>query len=131
MHTNPIKQIPGKYLLCLVVFGASLIGSPNIYAAPPAKPKPQAKPQPQSGDTAAFMAKYDLDKNKILNVDESRMIQEAYRDKPQDPMLKKYDTNNDGKLSDEEIMKISPPKTPPAKQKPAKPAPAKPKNGKK
>lgn len=76
------------------------------------------------------MAKYDLDKNKILNVDETIKIRDAYRDNPQDPMLKKYDTNKDSKLSDAEIMKISPPKAPPAKPKPAKPAPGK-KKGKK
>lgn len=72
------------------------------------------------------MNKYDLDKNKIINVDESLAIQEAYRSNLDDPMLKKYDKNKDSQLSDEEIMQISHPKA-----SPAKPAPPKPKNAKK
>lgn len=142
MDTIPKKRISGKYLLCLVAFCVSLISSPQVLAADPAKPKPpakpkapaqgkpQAKPPAPSGGASGFMAKYDLDKNKIINVDETIKIREAYRDNPQDPMLKQYDTNKDSTLSDAEIMKISPPKAPPAKPKPAKPAPGK-KKGKK
>lgn len=142
MVTIPRNHISAKYLLCLVIFCVSLITAPNIFAAdpgkpkPPAKPKaqaqpkPPAKPQPQAGGLDAVLKKYDLDKNKIINVEESAMIQEAYGNNPQDPTLKKYDTNKDSKLSDAEIMKISPIKAPPAKPKPAKPAPGK-KKGKK
>ena len=73
------------------------------------------------------MKKYDLDQNKILNVTEARTIQEAYKNNPQDPLLKKYDANKDAQLSDAEIMKISPPPPAPPKPKaaPKKAAPKK------
>jgi hypothetical protein len=90
-----------------------------LFRSPPAKP---------AGPSEA-MKKYDLDRNKILNVTESRMIQDAYKANPQDPLLKKYDINKDAQLSDAEIMKISPP--PPAPPKPkAKPKKAPPKKKK-
>ena len=131
MRTNSTRQYPGSKRLCVVVFFASLIVIPNILAETPAKPKPQAKPQAPAGGLAEFLKKYDLDKNKLINVTEAMAIQQAYKDNPQDPMLKKYDTDKNADLSDAEIMKISPPKPMPPKPKPAKPAPAKPKNGKK
>ena len=135
-------------ILSAAFFCASLMVVPLSFAEtppapkPPAKPaakpqpKPAAKPQAKAPATPAGQAevlkKYDLDKNKIINLSESQAIQEAYEKNPQDPMLKKYDTDKNAKLSDGEIMKISPP--PPAPPKPkakpkAKPAP--PKKGKK
>ena len=73
------------------------------------------------------MKKYDLDKNKLINVEEAMAIQSACKSNPQDPMLKKYDTDKNGELGDAELMKITPPKPTPPKPKAAKPAPAKPK----
>ncbi len=143
MRTNPQTRFPGTILLCAVVLCTNLIVSPNLHGeAPgqpkppaqpkaPAKPKPQAKPQAQPAGLAEFLGKYDLDKNKLINVDEAMAIQSAYKSNPQDPMLKKYDTDKNSELSDAEIMKISPPKPTPPKPKAAKPAPAKPKNPKK
>lgn len=63
------------------------------------------------------MKKYDLDHNKIINLSEAEAIQKAYKANPQDPLLKQYDIDKNGELSDAEIMKISPPKAPPAKPK--------------
>ena len=127
-------------ILSAAFFCASLMVVPLSFAETPPAPKPPvkpaAKPQAKAPATPAGQAevlkKYDLDKNKIINLSESQAIQEAYEKNPQDPMLKKYDTDKNAKLSDGEIMKISPP--PPAPPKPkakpkAKPAP--PKKGKK
>jgi hypothetical protein len=122
-----------------VVFCLSFIVAPLTFAeAPPAKPqpkapakpqaKPQAKAQGQPAGQAEVLKKYDLDKNRIINLSEAQAIQEAYEKNPQDPMLKKYDLDKNAKLSDGEVMKIVPP--PPAPPKPkakpkAKPAPPK------
>ena len=75
------------------------------------KPAPKADPKlPQSKESAEVFAKYDLDHNGILNVEESANIASAYRANPNDPMLKPFDTDHDGKLSDKEIMAIPAPK---------------------
>ena len=123
----------------VIAFCVSAFLSPIALAEPPAPPKPPAKPQPkpqpkpkpaakpaaQPGGLSEAMKKYDTDHNKILNVTESRMIQDAYKANPQDPLLKKYDANKDAQLSDAEIMKIMPP--PPAPPKPKAKPKAKPK----
>lgn len=155
MQTKLKKPFSGTNLLCFFVLCASLIIAPNIFAeelavpkapeipkAPekpkvpekpkaPEKPKVPAVPKAQPNELAAFLKRFDLDNNKIINVDESMAIQEAYRSNPEDPMLKKYDKNKDSQLSDVEIMQVNPPKVAPVKPKPkpkpAKPAPAKPK----
>jgi len=87
-----------------------LIFIASLLAKTPAKPKPQAKPQAQSAGLAESLGKYDLDQNKLINVTEAMAIQQAYKNNPQDPMLKKYDTDKNADLSDAEITKISPPK---------------------
>ena len=143
MSSNLHPRFSRTILLGAVVLCTSLVVSPNLHgeaagqpkppAQPkaPAKPKPQAKPPAPSGGLDEFLKKFDLDKNKIINVEEAMAIQSAYKSNPQDPMLKKYDTDKNAELSDAEIMKISPAKPTPPKPKAAKPAPAKPKNPKK
>lgn len=72
---------------------------------------------PRSAESAQVFAKYDLDHNGVLNVEEAAAIASAFRQNPNDPMLKPFDTDHDGKLSDKEIMAIPAPK--PAAPKPA------------
>jgi hypothetical protein len=59
-------------------------------------------------------------------VTEARAIQDAFIANPQDPLLKRYDTDKNGKISDAEIMKIIPPPPAPAKPKAAPKKPKKP-----
>lgn len=106
---------------------------PEANPQPKPKPKPQPKPQPKPGakppaqppGQAEMLKKYDLDQNRIINLSEAQTIQKAYQDNAEDPLLKKYDTNKDAKLSDAEIMKIVPPPPAPAKRKPAPKKPKK------
>lgn len=130
--------------LATLLFCATAIVTPLVMAAPPAKPAPKApakpapkapakpapKPQPQApakpAGQAEILKKYDLDRSKTFNVTEGRTIQDAYIANPQDPLLKKYDTDKNGKISDAEIMKIIPPPPAPAKPKAAPKKPNKP-----
>jgi len=59
-------------------------------------------------------AQYDKNYNGILDADEKEAIR---KDFGTNPTLKQYDTNNDGKLSDEEISAIPATKTAPAEAK--------------
>ena len=100
---------------------------PKPQPKPQAKPKPPAKPAAQAGGHAEIMKKYDLDHNKNFNVTEARTIQDDFKNNPQDPLLKKYDADKNGLISDTEIMKITPPPPTPPKPKPKpKAAPKKP-----
>jgi hypothetical protein len=72
-----------------------------------AKEKPKKEPK---GGAAAnneqIMATYDVDKNGNLDVSESGKLASNYEKNPQDPIIKPFDTDSDGKMSDSEIMKI-------------------------
>ena len=74
------------------------------------KPAPKENKLPPSAESAQIFAKYDTDHNGILNVEEAATIASAFRQNPNDPMLKPFDTDHDGKLSDKEIMVIPGPK---------------------
>ena len=75
------------------------------------KQAPKKDPKlPPSAESAQVFAKYDLDHNGILNVEEAEDIARAFRQNPNDPMLKPFDTDHDGKLSDKEIMALPAPK---------------------
>lgn len=98
--------------------------APKLPAKP--QPKPAPKPQPKPAGHSEMLKKFDVDHSKTFNVTEARAIQDAYIANPLDPMLKKYDADRNGKISDAEIMKIIPPPPTPAKPKPnPKPAPKK------
>jgi len=88
------------------------VACPAAIAAPK-KGKAQAPKEPKlppSAESAKVFAKYDLDHNGILNVDEAEAIVRDFRLNPNDPILKPFDTDHDGKLSDKEIMAIPAPK---------------------
>jgi hypothetical protein len=133
-HSVPTMKLHTP--LVTLLFCATAIVAPLAMAAPPAKPAPKApakpapKPQPQApakpAGQAEILKKYDLDRSKTFNVTEGRTIQDAYVANPQDPLLKKYDTDKNGKISDAEIMKIVPPPPAPAKPKAAPKKPKKP-----
>jgi len=72
--------------------------------------QPKENKLPPSAESAQVFAKYDTDHNGILNVEEAEAIASAFRQNPNDPMLKPFDTDHDGKLSDKEIMAIPAPK---------------------
>ena len=73
-------------------------------AAAPAPPAKGAK-KPKATPSAVF-AKYDKDHNGRLNVEEGDAIRKDFAKNPNDPLLKPFDTNHDGTLSDAEIMAI-------------------------
>ncbi len=125
-----------KLIFLFTGFGIAALHSAEAPSKPipkaPGKPqpKPAAKPQPKAPSkptgVSDILKKYDLDHSKTFNVTEARAIQEAYIANPQDPLLKKYDSDRNGKISDSEIMKIIPPPPAPAKAKPAPKKPQKP-----
>jgi len=59
-----------------------------------------------TGPESAVYAKYDVDHNRKLNVEEGEAVRKDYAKNPNDPLLKPYDTDHDGILSDAEIMAI-------------------------
>ena len=93
--------------LCLLALGIALLG---LIAAPAAFAKKKDK-TPQTVPSDVY-AKYDKNYNGILDADEKAAILKDFAATPADPLLKPFDTNNDGKLSDDEIAAI--PATKPA-----------------
>lgn len=60
------------------------------------------------GPKARFFAKYDANKNGVIDGTEKDAVRKDYAaDKEGD--LKRFDTNQDGQLSDEELAAIKPP----------------------
>ena len=64
--------------------------------------------QKTQGPKAKLMAKYDLNKNGIIDGDEIAAIRKDFAADPTGE-LKRFDTDKDGKLSDEEIAAIKAP----------------------
>ena len=89
-----------------------------IAASPAVAANGKDKKRP-AGPPSAVYAKYDLDHNRKLNVEEGEAIRKDYAKTPNDPLLKPYDTNHDGVMSDAEIMAI--PATTKASASPKKP----------
>lgn len=76
-------------------------------AAATAQEKPKEGPKGNAApNKAQLMAKYDVDHNGNLDVTESGKLASDYEKNPQDPIIKPFDTDSDGKMSDQEIMKI-------------------------
>ena len=61
-----------------------------------------------SGPKARIFAKYDLNKNGVIDGDEVAAVRKAYAADPKGEFAR-YDLDHDGKLSDEEIAQIKPP----------------------
>jgi hypothetical protein len=64
--------------------------------------------QKAEGPKAKFFAKYDTNKNGVIDGDEIIALRKDFDADPTGD-LRRYDTNHDGKLSDEEIAAIKPP----------------------
>ena len=60
------------------------------------------------GPKAKLFAKYDTNKNGVIDGDEIATLRKDFAADPEGP-LARFDTNHDGKLSDEEIAAIKPP----------------------
>lgn len=91
----------------------------TVSCAAPANDKYNKRPK---GPASAVYAKYDLDHNCKLNVEEADAIRKDFAKTPNDPLLKPFDTDQDGSLSDAEIMAIPASKgaAAPRKNKPGK-----------
>lgn len=61
-----------------------------------------------AGPKARLFAKYDTNKNGVIDGDEIAVVRKAFAADPHGEFAR-YDTNKDGKLSDEEIAGIKPP----------------------
>jgi hypothetical protein len=96
----------------------------TLAAGPAALAKGKTPPKKPSGPPSAVFAKYDADHNGVLNVEEAEAVRSAFSKNPTDPLLKAIDTNQDGALSDAEMMAIRPTQGAAA---PKKKAPATPK----
>lgn len=60
------------------------------------------------GPKARLFAKYDKNRNGVIDGDEIEALRNDYAADPSGP-LKRFDKNKDGKLDDEEIAAIKPP----------------------
>ena len=60
------------------------------------------------GPKARIFAKYDTNKNGVIDGDEIAAVRKAFEADPKGEFAA-YDANHDGKLSDEEIASIKPP----------------------
>jgi hypothetical protein len=106
----------------LLVCASALL---TLAAGPAALAKGKNMKKP-SGPPSAVFAKYDSDHNGNLNVDEGNDLRKDFAKDPNDPLLKPFDTNKDGTLSDAEIMAIRPTQGGGAAKKNAAAAPKKP-----
>jgi hypothetical protein len=101
------------YILTIGMVLVGLLAVPAVFA----KGKKNKTPATQTVTSDVF-AQYDKNSNGILDADEKDAIR---KDLPQDPngILKAFDMNSDGKLSDDEIASIPATKTvdAPAKEK--------------
>lgn len=61
-----------------------------------------------NGPKARIFAKYDTNKNGVIDGDEIGAVRAAYAAEPKGEFAR-YDTNKDGQLSDAEIAEIKPP----------------------
>ncbi|MEO6246895.1 MAG: EF-hand domain-containing protein [Opitutaceae bacterium] len=82
-------------LLPAVILGAAIVVSPVFAAA-------------GSGPKARIFAKYDTNKNGVIDSDEIAVVRKAFAADPKGEFAA-YDKDHDGKLSDEEIAAIKPP----------------------
>ena len=85
-----------KNLLTAAVLTASAVVSSPVFAA--AAPGPKAR----------IFAKYDTNKNNVIDGDEIAAVRAAFKAEPKGEFAR-YDANNDGKLDDAEIAEIKPP----------------------
>lgn len=83
-------------LLLLIGLGLLLLGSSTALA------------DKANGPKAKLFAKYDKNKNGIIDGEEKDALRKDYAADPQGD-LKRFDTNNNGKLEDDEIAAIKPP----------------------
>jgi len=100
---------PSRLAVVLVV--AASLASAGVFAAdnPANKPAdPVDTNLAKLGPKARIFAKYDTNKNGVIDGDEVAAVRKAYAADPKGEFAK-YDTNHDGKLSDEEIAAIKPP----------------------
>ncbi len=84
-----------KSLLLTVILGSTALSVPVSAAA-------------GGGPKATIFAKYDTNKNGIIDGDEVAAVRKAFATEPKGAFAV-YDKDHDGKLSDEEIAAIKPP----------------------
>jgi hypothetical protein len=87
-----MNQTPARWAIC----GLILSLTPLAFGAAAAGPK------------ARLFAKYDLNKNGIIDGDEAAAVRKDFAAEPKGD-LARYDADHDGKLSDAEIALIKPP----------------------
>jgi Ca2+-binding EF-hand superfamily protein len=68
------------------------------------------------GPKARIFAKYDTNKNGVIDGDEIAAVRAAFAAEPKGQFAT-YDKNSDGKLSDEEVASIKPPGAKKAREK--------------
>src|SRR3954464_11382427 len=61
-----------------------------------------------SGPKATIFAKFDTNKNGVIDGDEVAAVRKAFAEDPKGQFAR-YDANHDGKLDDAEIAEIKPP----------------------
>jgi len=91
--------------LALIVASLCVLGllAPCAFAAKGNKEKKGGKKKGAQTVQSDCYAKYDKNYNGVLDTDEKEAIR---KDLGSNPSLKAFDTNNDGKLSDDEISAI-------------------------
>ena len=76
-----------------------------VLSAPAAFAK-KTTTQPAQTVPSVVYAKYDTNANGKLDAPEKDALLKAFAKNPEDPLLKPYDLNADGKLSDDELAAI-------------------------
>jgi hypothetical protein len=101
-----------KFFLLTAALGAAALFTPaGVFAADASADKPAAKADANLaglGPKARIFAKYDANKNGVIDGEEIAAVRQAYAADPKGEFAT-YDKDHDGKLSNEEIAAIKPP----------------------
>lgn len=99
-----MKRIP---LLAAALCAVALLAPAGVFAADKPADKSDAS-LAKLGPKARIFAKYDTNKNGVIDGDEVAAVRKAFAADPKGEFAV-YDKDHDGKLSDEEIAAIKPP----------------------
>jgi hypothetical protein len=99
------------YLLALTAAVVGLVAAPDTFARDKTAGKKKDKVPTTQTVASDVYVRYDLNSNGILDDTEKATLIKDFTANSSDMLLKPFDTNNDGKLSNDEIATIPATKT--------------------